>query len=363
MAFTLKTYRHPDFDQPQLKDAPDASFVRVEKDGTAPLGYHATTIFPEYFRINGEWLLLVDGRMDCVAVYHDGRVDAVEFRNLHQGDLVAVGRCEDGSQGIYVWPDGFMDPVDDHSDVFAFRQRRSRETAFSKDYDELCDLLKYEKEHGHIVWVMGPACAFDASARKAFEALVNHGYVDALLAGNALATHDLEAAWLSTALGQNVYTQQSVPLGHYNHLDTLNMIRTHGSIRSFIEKEGIDHGIIYSCVKNDVPFVLAGSIRDDGPMPEIVGNVYDAQNAMRTHIRKATTLICMATTLHSIASGNMTPSYRVMDDGTVRPVYFYSVDISEFALNKLGDRGSLSARSIVTNVQDFVVKLAKSLTE
>ena len=116
-------------------------------------------------------------------------------------------------------------------------------------------------------------------------------------------------------------------------------------------------------MKNDVPFVLAGSIRDDGPMPEIVGNVYDAQNAMRTHIRKATTLICMATTLHSIASGNMTPSYRVMDDGTVRPVYFYSVDISEFALNKLGDRGSLSARSIVTNVQDFVVKLAKSLTE
>ena len=114
-------------------------------------------------------------------------------------------------------------------------------------------------------------------------------------------------------------------------------------------------------MKNSVPFVLAGSIRDDGPMPEIHADVYRAQNAMRNEIRQATTLICMASTLHSIASGNMAPSYRVLSDGTVRQVYFYCVDISEFALNKLTDRGSLSARSIVTNVQDFVVKLAENL--
>ena len=114
-------------------------------------------------------------------------------------------------------------------------------------------------------------------------------------------------------------------------------------------------------MKNDVPFVLAGSIRDDGPMPEIYADVYAAQNAMRDHVRRATTVICMASTLHSIATGNMTPSFRVLEDGTVRQVYMYSVDISEFAVNKLGDRGSLSAKSILTNAQDFVVNVYKGV--
>ena len=150
-------------------------------------------------------------------------------------------------------------------------------------------------------------------------------------------------------------------MGHYNHLDTLNRVRRHGSIARFIEAEGIDNGIIYSCVRHNIPFVLGGSIRDDGPLPEIHGDVYDAQNAMRDCVRKATTVICMASTLHTIATGNMTPSFRVMPDGTVRQVYFYSVDISEFAVNKLGDRGSLSARSIVTNAQDFIVNVYKGV--
>jgi len=107
--------------------------------------------------------------------------------------------------------------------------------------------------------------------------------------------------------------------------------------------------------------VLAGSIRDDGPLPGVYGNVYEAQDRMRDCIRKATTVICMATMLHTIAAGNMTPSYRVMPDGRVRQVYFYCVDISEFMVNKLTDRGSLSSRGIVTNVQDFIVNIAKGL--
>ena len=119
--------------------------------------------------------------------------------------------------------------------------------------------------------------------------------------------------------------------------------------------------IIYNCEKYHVPYVLAGSIRDDGPLPPVFGNVYEAQNAMRDQIRSATTVICMATMLHTIATGNMTPSYRVMADGTVRQIYFYCVDISEFAVNKLADRGSLSARGIVTNVQDFICTTAKAL--
>lgn len=118
---------------------------------------------------------------------------------------------------------------------------------------------------------------------------------------------------------------------------------------------------MYSCVKHQVPYVLAGSIRDDGPLPWVFSDVYEAQDAMRREIKDATTVICMATMLHSIATGNMTPSYRVLKDGTVREVYFYCVDISEFALNKLSDRGSLSARGIVTNVQDFVCNICKGL--
>ena len=360
MGFQLKKYAEPDFTQKFLAGAPDAVLLPAPRDGVVPEQYHSTTIFPEYFKINGEWLLAQESRMDCVAVYKDHRVQVVEFRNVKKDDLVVIGRTEDGSEGIYVYPDGFRGR-ENTRDLFAFRQGRSRETAFSRDYDELYELLNYEREHGNVVWVMGPACAFDSDSRAAFAGLVEEGYVDALLAGNALATHDLEGAYLKTALGQNIYTQESQPMGHYNHLDTLNRIRYYGSIPAFIEAEHIDNGIIYSCVKKKVPFVLAGSIRDDGPMPEIYGNVYEAQNAMRDCVRKATTVICMASTLHTIATGNMVPSFRVLEDGMVREVYFYSVDISEFAVNKLGDRGSLSAKSIVTNAQDFIVNVYKGV--
>ena len=361
MAFTPMRYIEPDFALPALAGAPDAALMPAPKDGVAPDNYHGTTIYPEYFKVGGRWLLAEDSRMDCVAALRDGRVEAVEFRNLRAGDRVFVGRSEDGSEGIYVHADCFRREDDEPRDLFAFRQGRSRETAFSRDYDQLYDLLRYERDHGSILWVMGPACAFDHDSRRAFSRLIEEGYVHGLLAGNALATHDLEGAWLGTALGQDIYTQRSQPMGHYNHLDTLNRIRGYGSIEAFIEAEGIDNGIIYSCVKRGVPFVLAGSIRDDGPMPEIYGNVYAAQDAMRACVRRATTVICMASTLHTIATGNMTPAYRVMPGGDIRPVYFYCVDISEFAVNKLADRGSLSARGIVTNCQDFIVNVYKGV--
>ena len=129
----------------------------------------------------------------------------------------------------------------------------------------------------------------------------------------------------------------------------------------FIEDYSIDNGIMYSCVKHGVPFVLTGSIRDDGPLPEVIGNAYEGQTAMRNMVRKSTTVICLATMLHTIATGNMTPSYRVLEDGTVRPVFLYTVDADEFVVNKLLDRGSLAATTIVTNVQDFIMIVAKGL--
>ncbi|MBR1407678.1 MAG: hypothetical protein IJ573_02120 [Clostridia bacterium] len=360
MTFQLKPYRGPDFDAPALKGAPDAKLEAAPLDGVAPEDFHAMSIWPEYFKIGGRWLLAEESRMDCVPVYSDGMIEVTEPRRLHRGDLVICGRTEDGSEGIYVHPTGFEEPGTS-VESFAFRQRRSRETAFTRDYDELYDLLRYEREHGNIVWVMGPAFAFDRGARDAFARLVRGGYAHAVLAGNALATHDLEAAWLGTALGQDIYTQQNRPNGHYHHLQTINRVRRCGSIPAFLEAEGITDGIVAACHASNVPMVLAGSIRDDGPLPGVIGDVYAAQDAMRLYIRRATTVICMATMLHTIAAGNMVPSYRVTEDGTVRQVYFYVVDISEFAAGKLADRGSLSSRSILTNVQDFIVNVAGKL--
>ena len=360
MAFTLPVYQAPDFTRPEFSAAPDAALCPAPCDGVAPKNYHSTSMYPEYFKVGGKWLLAEESRMDCTAVLRDGRVEIVEFRNLHKGDLVFTGRSEDGSEGIYLWTEGFASGEGTAQESFAFRQGRSRETGYTRDYNELAALLRYEREHGNILWVMGPACSFDAGARKAFAAMVRAGYVNGLMAGNALATHDMEASYLGTALGSDLYTQQPRKNGHYNHLDTINRVRECGSIPAFIASGDVTDGIIYECVNNQVPFVLAGSIRDDGPLPEVIGNVYEAQNRMRALVRKATTVICMATTLHTIATGNMTPSYRVVD-GVVRPLYFYSIDISEFAVGKLQDRGSLSVRTIVTNVQDFIGKLAVDL--
>ncbi len=358
--FKLRTYHHPDFTQEPLLSAPDAIFVPVEQDGVAPENFHAMSIYPEYVKVDGKWLLAEESRMDCVAVLENDRIAVKEFRLLKKGEKVLIGRTENGEDGIYLHANGFREESA-HKDVFAFRGNRSRETAYSQDYNELYEVLRHDRKHGKIVWVMGPAFAFDRDAREAMSKLIENGYVHAILAGNALATHDLEGAYMGTALGQDIYTHISQPNGHYNHLETINRVRHHGSIANFIREEKIDNGIIYSCEKHGVPYILGGSIRDDGPLPPVYADVYAAQDAMRNEIRTATTVICMATMLHTIATGNMTPSYRMLPDGTIRQVYFYCVDVSEFAVNKLADRGSLSARGIVTNVQDFVVLLQKGL--
>ena len=284
-----------------------------------------------------------------------------EFRNgLKKGDKVILGRTENGEEGIYLHSTGFESPEETDGDQFVFRQGRSRETSYARDYDRLFELLRYEREHGNILWVMGPAFSFDADARRAMQAMVEHGYVDGLMAGNALATHDLEGSMFHTALGQDIYTQESRPNGHYHHIDVINAARAAGSIPAFIEQNGIRDGIMHACVAHGVPYVLAGSIRDDGPLPGVYGDVYAAQNAMRELVQQATTVICVATQLHTIATGNMTPSYCVRG-GRVRPVYLYCVDVSEFVTNKLRDRGSLSSVPIVANAQDFLCRVAAGL--
>lgn len=367
--FVLPAYHEPDFASPKLAQAPDATLATVEQDGVAPESFHSTSMYPEYFKIGGAWHLAPESRMDSSVVVGeepDGKValDVVENRNLRAGQRIVLGRTEDGSEGILVHTTGFPEPdsaPDAGGGEFVFRQGRSRETSFARDYDKLVELLRYEREHGNVLWVMGPAFAFDYDARRFMQAMIQAGYVDGVLAGNALATHDLEGAHLHTALGQDIYTQRSMPSGHHNHLDVLNRVRRSGSIAQFIEDYHIDNGIIYALEKCHVPYVLTSSIRDDGPLPEVIADAYEGQAAMRCLVRKATTVICLATMLHTIATGNMVPSFRVTDDGMVRPLYFYAVDSAEFVVNKLQDRGSLTATTIVTNVQDFITIIARGL--
>ncbi len=364
MTFTLPRYTPPDFGTPAFGRAPTVRFSPVTKAGVAPEGYHATSVYPEYYHLSpGNWQILRQSRMDCVVALRPGdTLEAVEFRRLLPGDRVAMGRQENGEEGIYVHTHAFQFS-DGAGDKFAFRSSRTRETSFSIDYDELYALLEHEKENGFIVWVLGPAVVFDRDAREAFSALTAAGYVHALLAGNALATHDLEGALFGTALGQEIYTKRPSPLGHYKHLDALNQIRAAGSIAQAIADGQVQNGIMRTLITRDIPFVLAGSIRDDGPLPEIVADVYQAQDSMRALTRRATTILALATQLHTIATGNMAPSYRVEEDGRVRPVYFYSVDMSEFAVSKLADRGSLTAKAILTNVQDFIVTVERGLSK
>jgi hypothetical protein len=291
----------------------------------------------------------------------NGRLIVTEFRHLEPGDQVALGRNENGEDGIFVHTTGFGPREPGEEDKFSFRTRITRETAFSIDYDQLYDLLEHERQNGFVLWVLGPAVAFDWDAREAFVALVERGYVHGVLAGNALATHDVEAALFGTALGQEIYSKKAVHLGHYKHLDAINKIRAMGSIKGAVEGDLIKDGIMRAISLKNIPYVLAGSIRDDGPLPEVIADVYAAQDAMRTLTRRATTVIALATQLHAIATGNMVPSYMVMEQDRVRPVYFYTVDMSEFAANKLTNRGSLTAHSILTNVQDFVVTVERGL--
>ncbi len=360
----LPIYKAPDFTQEKFVNAPDCKMAICEKDGVVPDYYHSTSMFPEYFKVNGKWILAEESRMDSSVVYDSNNVfQVVENRNVKKGDRVVLGRTENAEEGIFVFADAFIEKTSTNEDQFVFRQGRSRETSYAKDYDELIELLKHEKEHGNVLWVLGPAFSFDSGARRAMQSMVEQGYVHGVMAGNALATHDLEGGLLHTALGQDIYTQISQPNGHYNHLDVINKVRRSGSIHQFVEDYKIDNGIMYACVKNNVPFVLAGSIRDDGPLPEVIGNVYEAQSAMREMVKKATTIICLATMLHTIATGNMTPCFRKMKDGTIRPLYLYTVDADEFVVNKLLDRGSLAAKTIVTNVQDFITKVEASVNK
>ena len=362
MKFEMPQYHHPDFDQDFLKEAPNVKLEEVKEDGLSPRHYHALSVYPEYFKVNDKWVLATESRMDTVCVVDDtpGKesVDIVEFRNLKKGDKVAIGRTEDASEGIYVWTQGFLE-AGDHKDTFAFRAGRSRETAFSMDYDNLYEVLKYEKEHnGYVTIVVGSAIALDRDARAALQRLVENGYINAIFCGTETAAFDLERGLYGTSWGQEHFEKEQNTTR--NLFETINLARKYGSTKALVESGQVKDGFIKACIDNDVDFVISGTIRDRLGLPETINNVYDAQNAMRVHSRKTSTMIMLSAILFTIATGNMTPSYNEFD-GEIRPVYMYTVDIQEFAVNKLSDRGTVTAVTMVTNTQDFIRNVDRAL--
>ena len=311
MKFEMPQYHHPDFDQDFLKEAPNVKLEEVKEDGLSPRHYHALSVYPEYFKVNDKWVLATESRMDTVCVVDDtpGKesVDIVEFRNLKKGDKVAIGRTEDASEGIYVWTQGFLE-AGDHKDTFAFRAGRSRETAFSMDYDNLYEVLKYEKEHnGYVTIVVGSAIALDRDARAALQRLVENGYINAIFCGTETAAFDLERGLYGTSWGQEHFEKEQNTTR--NLFETINLARKYGSTKALVESGQVKDGFIKACIDNDVDFVISGTIRDRLGLPETINNVYDAQNAMRVHSRKTSTMIMLSAILFTIATGNMTPSY------------------------------------------------------
>lgn len=348
-------YRRPDFTHLRFAGAPDARFEPAPLDGVLPEGFFATTNLPTYVRVAGEWKLPRDPRMDAALVLDpDGVPRVLEGRYVRRGQPVAMGFAEDGSEGIYVHAAGLLgDPDQGPEGEFKFMSSEvSREKP--TDYAEMARLLVDEKERGgSFIWVVGPA-VLHSRGRDTLSWFVRNGYVGVLFGGNAVAVHDIEADTLGTTLGMN---GRGIPVegGHSFHMRAINRVRRAGSIAAAVEQGIIRGGIMHALVTSGVPFVLCGSIRDDGPLPDTITDLVKGQEAMKEHTRRATGVIMIATALHSIATGNMLPSYVYREEtGEVRPLTTICVDSSEFVVSKLKDRGTHQAFGVITNAQDFL---------
>src|SRR5215207_881516 len=340
----------PDFDQPPFRGAPDARFAPLPADGVLPEGFFSTSNLPTYVLVDGKWRAPIRPRMDCVVVRRPNLLEIIEPRRLKRGDLIVMGEAEDGTEGIVVHTGGFLGGGHGPNEFRFMSTEVSRERPVN--YEELAARIGEEKRRGcYLLWVVGPALVH-SRARADFEWFIRNGYVQAVLAGNAVAVHDIEAAIFGTTLGMT-NTGQPTEGGHGLHMRAINRVRTVGSIDKAVETGLIKSGIMHALVSNRVPYVLAGSIRDDGPLPGVYSDNLAAQDAMREHTVKATGAIFVATALHAIAVGNMLPAFYLCDGGPV-PLMTICVDQTEFVVNKLRDRGTHQAYGVVTNAQDFM---------
>ena len=340
----------PDFTRPPFAGAPEARFAPLPADGVLPEGFFSTSNLPTYIHVGGRWLAPTRPRMDCVVVRRDGELETIEPRRLRKGELIAMGEAEDGTEGIVVYAQGFLGGGHGVNEFRFMSTEVSRERPVN--YEELAARVGEEKRRGgFLVWVIGPALVH-SRARADFEWFIRNGYVQAVLAGNAVAVHDIEAAIFGTTLGMT-NTGQPTEGGHGLHMRAINRVRAAGSIEKAVETGLIRSGIMHALVTNGIPYVLAGSIRDDGPLPGVHSDTLAAQDAMREYTVRATGAIFVATALHAIAVGNMLPAFYLCD-GVPSPLMTICVDQTEFVVNKLKDRGTHQAYGVVTNAQDFM---------
>lgn len=347
----VSNFKHPDFTEARFVDAPDARFVPAPADGVLPENFFSTTNLPTYVRVNGRWRIPRESRMDSALVLDDaGEVWVREGRRVRKGERCAVGQKEDGSEGIFVFADAFRGAAAEGEFKF-MTSEVSREKPI--DYSLMARILIEERERGgYPIWVTGPALVH-SRARADMTWFIQNGFVSALLAGNAVAVHDIEASIFGTTLGMTG-SGEATAGGHSLHMRAINRVCAAGSIAKAVANGTITDGIMHACVQRNVPFVLCGSIRDDGPLPDVYTDIVEAQDAMREHAIKATMAIMIATALHSIATGNMLPAFVEEADGSLRELPTICVDSSEFVVSKLKDRGTHQAFGVVTNAQDFM---------
>jgi lysine-ketoglutarate reductase/saccharopine dehydrogenase-like protein (TIGR00300 family) len=324
-------------------DLKDCHFVEAHQDHVLPDDFYSTTNFETFVKVKGEWFPVTNQKMDSVIVWEGGCASTKKISEVKKGDRVAVGR-----QGIRVKP---QERSREYS-VFDFMSNEmTAEINKSLLIAEIAKEIVHVKESGKkVALVPGPAI-IHSGADSYLREIIQMGFVDVILTGNAFAVHDIEKALLNTSLGINQSTGKPEEGGHRNHLWAINEINKAGGIRKAIETGVLRSGLMYECVKQNLHYVLAGSIRDDGPLADVTTDCVEAQKQYIAALEDVAVVLMLASTLHSIAVGNLLK-------GSVKTV---CVDINESTPLKLGNRGSKQAIGIVTDVSFFLNILASEL--
>jgi lysine-ketoglutarate reductase/saccharopine dehydrogenase-like protein (TIGR00300 family) len=323
----------------------DVRLVRAPKEGVFPPAFYSTTNLPTDIRFRGRWRPVKQIEMDCgiVVLPASSQARCTPIASVKKGDWVVCG-----SEGVRVTPlERTRQP-----EVFQFMGSAvSSEKPKLQLIERLAKEMRAMRRAGKkILVVAGPAVVHTGSGPY-LERLIRGGYVNALFAGNGLATHDIESALYGTSLGVQLDRGEPVKDGHDHHMRAINTIRQAGSIRQAVRRGTLKHGIMHACVTRGVPFVLSGSIRDDGPLPDVMTDMLEAQEAMRRLVHGAGMALMIASTLHSIATGNMLPA-------TVKTV---CVDINPAVVTKLSDRGTFQGIGIVSDTESFLRELTRAL--
>ena len=324
--------------------AGEAETAPAEGDGVLPDGFYATTNLPTQVCLGSTWVDVENPEMDCaLVVTPEGRARTRPMHRVRAGDAVVVGRT-----GVRVQP---LDRPRGPNPFEFMTSEVSSEKPKDLLVGQVADRIRRAKSiGGKVLAVCGPA-VIHTGAGPYVASLVRTGMVDVLFAGNGFAAHDIESNVLGTSLGVPLTDRPAVEGGHSNHLRVINEVRRRGSIAAAVADGYVGSGVMYECVTHSVPFVLAGSLRDDGPLPDVVTDVVEAADAMRALVPGVSVALMLASTLHAIATGNVLPA----------GVETFCVDINQAVVTKLSDRGSHQALGIVTDVGLFLQTLSDHL--